>query len=183
MQITNKTAKQVILLNLWLIAFILVLVYFNRVRQSHQFDEIFIEAGNRYNIDPSLISAVVWKESRYDPDVVGAAGEIGLMQLMGPAALEWAEAHQIDNFKKEDLYHPVTNIFAGSWYLSKAAQQWSHKKDPLPYALAQYNAGRSRVIDWTKTRHKSDFDFWSEIPYKTTRRYVRDILQRYRGGV
>ena len=183
MQITKHTAVKIIVLNLWTISFILGISFFITIRKAHRFDDIFVYAGERYGIDPKLISSVVWKESRYKPYAEGAAGEIGLMQVLEPAAREWAEAEDIKDFKVKDLYNPVTNVMSGAWYLAKGVNHWSNKKDPLPYALAQYNAGRSRVLDWTDPPPETDELFWKQIPFPTTKQYVKDILERYRGGI
>ena len=183
MQISKHSALKIILLNLWTISFILAIGFFMTIRKAHRFDDIFVYAGEKYGVDPKLISSVVWKESRYKPFAKGAAGEIGLMQVLEPAAQEWAKAEEIENFEFNHLYNPVTNVLSGTWYLAKAIDHWSIKKDPLPYALSQYNAGRSRVLAWTDPPPETDYLFWQQIPFPTTKRYVKDILEHYRGNI
>jgi soluble lytic murein transglycosylase len=90
-----------------------------------------------------LVKAVVWRESRFDPHKVGTAGERGLMQVSERAANEWARENKIDPFRVEDLFEGKTNLRAGTWYLRRAMQHWEHQPDPLPFALAEYNAGAS----------------------------------------
>ncbi len=151
------------------------------VRHSHKYDELILDMARTRDLDPRLISALIWKESRYDPQAVGKAGEIGLMQVMGPAASEWASAEKIASFDLNDLYDPRTNLLAGTWYLAKAIEDWKEKKDPVPYALAQYNAGRSRVLKWDKALAESEkkVTFIEGIAFPGTKKYVEDIMGKY----
>ena len=152
------------------------------VRHSHKFDELILDMARTRDLDPRLISALIWKESRYDPQAVGKAGEIGLMQVMEPAAREWANAEKVTDFDLNDLYNPRTNLLAGTWYLAKAIEDWKEKKDPVPYALAQYNAGRSRVLKWDKALAESEEQrsFIEGIAFPGTKKNVVDIIGKYR---
>ena len=58
--------------------------------------------------------------------------------------------------------------------------RWSGKVNPVPYALAEYNAGRSNALRWAARDQNDPNVFWNEITYPSTRRYVRDILCNYR---
>ena len=68
-------------------------------------------------MDPRLISAVIWRESRFDASCIGTAGEIGLMQVTEEAAREWAKARGQPAPTKVALFDVRTNIDAGTWYL------------------------------------------------------------------
>lgn len=150
----------------------------------HQYDEIIVQAGNKYGVDPMLIKAIAWRESSFHPQKVGKAGERGLMQIMPAAAGEWARAEKIQNFKLPDLHSPKTNIEAGTWYLKQALGRWSAKDDPVPFALAEYNAGRKRVDRWIRESNMGQRanakDLVGSISFPGTRNYVEDILERYR---
>ena len=99
-------------------------------------------------LDPMLVKAVVWRESRFDPQKFGAAGERGLMQVSEIAAREWAKENRIENFRPEELFDPKTNLEAGAWYLHRAMLHWQKRMNPVPFALAEYNAGASRAQRW-----------------------------------
>src|SRR5712671_6566347 len=58
-------------------------------------------AAQRYGVDPALVKAVVWRESRFNPHVRGRAREIGLMQIQEIAAQEWADAERLPAFEHE----------------------------------------------------------------------------------
>jgi soluble lytic murein transglycosylase len=146
----------------------------------HAYDGIIAAAGREYKVDPKLIRAVIWRESHFNRRCIGARGESGLMQVTPNAAREWAAAAREPIPSRQDLLKPEINIRAGTWYLRRAIQRWSAKANPLPYALAEYNAGRSNVLRWAARDQDDPNVFWNEITYPSTRRYVRDILSNYR---
>lgn len=148
-----------------------------------RYDDLIEQAARRYGASPSLVKAVIWRESRFQPGMLGTRGERGLMQITEGAARDWAKTGKIETFLPTDLLDPKTNIEAGTWYLSKALQHWTVKDDPVPFALAEYNAGRTRVIGWEK---KSGLgggfgaeDLHSVMDFPATRGYVRSIVDRY----
>ncbi len=146
----------------------------------HHYDTAIAEAARTYGVDARLIRAVIWKESRFNSRCVGKAGEIGLMQVTRGAADEWAAASRTTCARNE-LFRPEINIRAGAWYLERAIRYWSSKPNPLPYALAEYNAGRSNTLRWAANDGDDANKFWSAITYPTTRNYIRDIMADYRG--
>ncbi|MCX6997678.1 MAG: lytic transglycosylase domain-containing protein [Kiritimatiellaeota bacterium] len=148
----------------------------------HRFDKLIEQSARRHAVDPRLVSALIWRESRFNPACVGPKKEIGLMQVTETAALEWAQAGHQKPLERRELFLPATNIEAGTWYLARAIRRWSPvRPDPLPFALAEYNAGRSNAQRWAAPDHLTATQFWSHITYPATQRYVQDILQRYRG--
>ncbi len=148
------------------------------------FDGLMRQAAAKRGLDPMLVKAIAWRESSFHPEKVGQAGERGLLQVTEGAALDWARAEHIETFAPADLFDPKTNLDAGTWYLSKAMERWKSKENPLPFALAEYNAGRKRVDRWTGATNMgtkaTGEDLLEAIDFPTTRRYVDDILARYR---
>src|SRR5436305_12377670 len=67
--------------------------------QKH--DRLIRSVAKKYEMDPMLIKAVVWRESRFDPQKIGTAGERGLMQVSEKAANEWAKENKVDSFQVE----------------------------------------------------------------------------------
>jgi soluble lytic murein transglycosylase len=138
-------------------------------------------AAQRYGVDPALVKAIVWRESRFDPKARGRAEEFGLMQLQDAAAREWADAERIVGFEHEHCFSPVTNTLAGTWYLRKLLRRYANTDNPLSYALAEYNAGRGNVIKWTKGEAATNSAlFVEQIGFPGTRAYVREVSARYR---
>jgi soluble lytic murein transglycosylase len=148
----------------------------------HQFDNLIRTVAAAHELDPMLMKAVVWQESRFDPRKIGSAGERGLMQVSERAAREWARETQVADFHSEDLLDPKTNLEAGGWYLRRAFQHWEHQKKPAIFALAEYNAGASRAQRWANNDPDtpiSEQAFRKNIDFPSTRSYVTSVLQRY----
>jgi len=145
----------------------------------HQYDPIITAVAAKHRLDPMLVKAVVWRESRFDRNKYGTAGERGLMQVSGKAANEWVRENKVEDFKLEDLFDPKTNLEAGSWYLRRALDHWQTESDPLPFALAEYNAGASRAQRWVGADGITANQFLENIDFPVTRRYVQLILDRY----
>src|SRR5881394_891576 len=77
-----------------------------------RYDELIRSVATEHHLDPMLVKAVVWRESRFDPKKYGGAGERGLMQVSEKAANEWARENKVDNFRVEKLFDPKTNLEA-----------------------------------------------------------------------
>jgi soluble lytic murein transglycosylase len=138
------------------------------------------ETARAQQVDPRLVYAVIWQESRFDAERVGKAGEIGLMQITTNAAREWAGIPPGDRWPALDLAQPQTNIAIGTWYLARALRRWAGRDDPLPYALAEYNAGPSNARRWAAASGNTATGFIAAITYPTTRRYIAEIQRRCR---
>lgn len=148
------------------------------------YDELIEDLGKKRGIDPMLIKAIVWRESGFHPDKVGTSGERGLMQVSEAAAQDWARDRKADTFVPSDLFEPKINLEIGSWYFAKALAHWRSKDLPIPFALAQYNAGKSRVDRWVAATNMGEQanadDLIGAIDIGSTRRYIQDIAARYR---
>jgi soluble lytic murein transglycosylase len=153
-------------------------------RRYAEYDPLFEAAGKKYGVDPMLVKAIAWKESAFDTRKVGRSGERGLMQVGEAAAKDWARSAKIETFVPTDLFDPKTNLDAGVWYFHRAMERWKSKENPLPFALAEYNAGHSHVEKWiAKTRlgdQTTAEDLLSAMDYPSTRQYIGDITARYR---
>jgi soluble lytic murein transglycosylase len=148
----------------------------------HQYDRLIRSVAAENHVDPLLVKAVVWQESRFDPQKYGLARERGLMQVSEKAADEWARENKIENFRVEELFDPKRNLEAGSWYLHRALQHWGQETNPLPFALAEYNAGASRAQRWAggdDTSGVTPAEFLRKIDFPGTRKYVDSIIERY----
>lgn len=143
------------------------------------YDGEIAAASARHGVDPLLVKAVIWQESRFHPDKIGGDGERGLMQVMEPAAQDWVDALDIETFEPTDLLDPKTNIEVGTWYLAQALRHWSAQEDPLPFALGEYNAGRSRVKRWSGGARMSAEELSEAMDIASTRAYVAAVRNRY----
>ena len=116
------------------------------------YESLIQEAARLYDVDPSLVRAVVRLESAFDPFAVSTAGAQGLMQLM-PALAE--------ELGVQNPFNPRENIFAGTRYLKVLLIE--HNGDET-LALASYNAGPGAVA-----LHDG------VPPFPETQEYVRTI--------
>jgi soluble lytic murein transglycosylase len=147
-----------------------------------QYDRLIRIVGAEHQLDPMLVKAVVWRESRFDPKKYGTRGERGLMQVSEKAANEWARENKVADFGVDQLFDPKTNLEAGTWYLHRAVDHWKLQSDPLPFALAEYNAGASRAHRWNRNgvTDTSARTFLKNIDFPATRKYVESIIDRYK---
>ncbi len=170
---------------LWLIPLLLLLaglVGYWRYYQwrVHRFDGIILSAAKRYGVEPALVKAVVWRESRFNPKARGSRQELGLMQIRTAAASEWVQAERIRDFAPEQLLDPSTNTMAGAWYLARLLRRYQKTDSPIPYTLADYNAGRSNVLRWAKGNGGTNSAaFMDQMDFPGTRKYVLVVAGRY----
>jgi soluble lytic murein transglycosylase-like protein len=134
-----------------------IILDFKPNKRERNYHRIILEAGNRYDVDPALIKAVIMAESGYDPKAVSKKGALGLMQLMPGTA---------DELELEDPFDPFHNVNAGVKYLKGLLNEF---EGDLELAIAAYNAGSKKVRE-----------FNGIPPYKTTRNYVKKVFQYYR---
>jgi soluble lytic murein transglycosylase len=141
------------------------------------YDPQIVSIARATGVDPFLVRALIWRESRFHPDTHGGADEHGLMQVTPEVGQMWAKANKIEDFKDDDLYDPETNIRAGTWYLHRALQRWSQTDDPVTFALAEYNAGRKNALKWVDPVAPLDHTaFLDRITFPGTRLYVEKII-------
>jgi soluble lytic murein transglycosylase-like protein len=125
--------------------------------QRQAIQELIREAAIAYGLDPALVRAVVWVESRYNPYAVSPRGARGLMQLTADTAREVGVTNPFD---------PRQNVFGGVKYLSRLIKR--HDGD-LALALASYNAGPETVRR-----------FGGVPPFTETTEYLSRIRRRFR---
>lgn len=138
-------------------------------------DDIIRQQARDKGLDPTLIAAVIYRESRFRPRE-SAAGAQGLMQILPSTAKYIAHKSGGTEFETGDLATPQINIAYGSWYLAYLLR--TYDGDDLT-ALAAYNAGEGRVNEWLRESGKDGGKITdpAEIPFAETRSYVTDVLK------
>jgi len=117
------------------------------------YDALIDAEARRYNVDASLVSALIRAESNYQPYAVSRKGARGLMQLMP------ATARRLDVRRP---FEPASNVRGGVRYLKELLERFHH--DP-ELVLAAYNAGENAVDE-----------YGGVPPYRETVHYVKRIL-------
>ena len=145
---------------------------------DRSFDKEIAAAAAKYDLDPNLVRAVVYEESRFNPREVGNAGEIGLMQIMPKlAAADWAKANKQPLPTRDELFDPELNLEIGCWYLSDSLKRFKDYKYSTELALARYNAGLSKANSWVpKDKNAPAIN---NITFPGTKKYVTNIMARY----
>jgi soluble lytic murein transglycosylase len=167
---------------------------------THRYDTMIVEVANKYSLDPSLVKAIIYEESFFDPRAQSSQNAMGLMQVTPVVVQEWMIARRTRTLKEamstvratppsegeisfeEALSDPALSLHVGCWYLQTLLNRYGGERDPLPVALAAYNAGPSNVERWASTGDRSALsreEFIARIEFPVTRSYVQKIIERY----
>jgi soluble lytic murein transglycosylase len=138
-------------------------------------DDIIRQQADEKGLDPALIAAVIYEESRFR-DQTSRAGARGLMQIT-PGTADFIADHSGGyRFKQSDLATPQINISYGSYYLRYLIDHYGGSET---LAVAAYNAGLGNVDRWvSKAGGASAFKSAEHIPFPETRAYVENVLER-----
>src|SRR3989440_8450652 len=104
-----------------------------------QHDTLIRMVAAEHQLDPMLVKAVIWRESRFDAQKFGTAGERGLMQGSEKAAGGRARGMKEEKFRAGEMFDPKKNLEARTWDLRPAIEHWQNQAKPVPFALAAYN--------------------------------------------
>ena len=128
-------------------------------------------AAQRNRLDPALVAAVIYVESRFDQSVESRSGAVGLMQVMPATAEDIARTSGGITFVLSDLDTPRINILYGCFYLRRLLDQF---QGSLVDTLAAYNAGAGNVDKWMAAHGHTLREV--DIPFGETRAYVERVL-------
>ena len=118
--------------------------WWDRLWYPLRYDAIVRGHAHHYDLDPALLAAVIYQESKFNAGARSKSGAIGLMQLL-PNTAEGIAVHTGGNaFRVHDLYDPEINVRYGAWYLHHLMQKYGDERT----ALAAYNAGQENVDRW-----------------------------------
>jgi soluble lytic murein transglycosylase len=150
------------------------LAYWRILFPEPYWDTIKAESAKN-NLDPYLVASLIRQESEFNPAVISYANAWGLMQLVPITGKAMAREEGITHFETFQLLNPETNIRLGTRYLRQMLDRFGGVQE---YALAAYNAGDSRVVDWESAGPYQGIDeFVESIPFTQTRDYVEAILR------
>jgi soluble lytic murein transglycosylase len=133
--------------------------WYLRARYPLKYESIIEGHARNYRLEPALIAAVIYRESKFDARAGSEAGAIGLMQLTPATAKGIALRTGGTSFELSDLYDPELNVRYGSWYLRHLLDAYDGN---VRKALAAYNGGRGNVE--------------RGVVYPETREYVNRVL-------
>ena len=139
--------------------------WYARMRYPLEYEHIVRGHAQNYELDPALLAAVIYRESKFDADARSPSGAIGLMQLLPDTAKGIALHTGGSRFRVRDLYDPEINVRYGSFYLRRLLVKYGNERS----ALAAYNAGQSNDDHWLEAGEG--------IPFPETRQYVDKVLE------
>jgi soluble lytic murein transglycosylase len=132
------------------------------------------------HLDPALIAAVIYAETKFDPRQSSAGAE-GLMQILPGTAYFIAHLSGGSRFTASDLATPSINVAYGSYYLRYLLDHYGGNE---MLAVAAYNGGLANVDSWVAQANAAGRALTvAAIPFAETRSYVQRVLtaqQAYR---
>src|SRR6188768_3419332 len=138
--------------------------WYVRLRYPLEYEHIVTGHAENYDLDPALLAAVIYRESKFDANAKSSSGAIGLMQLLPDTAKGIALHTGGSQFEVSDLYDPEINVRYGSFYLRRLLNKYGDTR----LALAAYNAGQANVDEWRANGEG--------IAFPETRQYVDEVL-------
>jgi len=158
--------------------FILHSQWFGRFIFPLPYKELIFTQAQERDLDPYLVAAVIFVESKFDPSAKSDSGALGLMQIM-PTTGKWAaEKIGLEDFREEYLYDPQVNVTIGTWYLANLREEFGNN---LVIMLAAYNGGRGNVKEWLQEElWTGEHNTVEQIPFPETKHYVLRVMAAYK---
>jgi soluble lytic murein transglycosylase len=141
-------------------------------------EDIIRQQARAKDLDPALIAAVIYAESKFRDGQVSSAGAQGLMQLTPATAKYIARLSGGTRFHVRDLGTAQVNISYGAYYLRYLLDRYGGNR---AFALAAYNAGEGNVDRWISAARERDEGLTIDaIPFGETRAYVKRVIDAQR---
>lgn len=138
-----------------------------------KYQDVIRQQAAEKRLDPALIAAVIYAETKFDARTSSAGAE-GLMQILPQTAAYLAHRSGATTFTTADLGTPQVNIAYGSYYLRDLLD---HYHGVTWRAVAAYNGGEANVDGWlAAARARGDRFTIADIPFTETRDYVQRVL-------
>jgi len=147
-----------------------------RMRYPAYYHELVTQEAAQYGFDPLLMIALLRQESLFDTNATSSADARGLSQVMPATGQYIAGTLGMNEFRVSDLNRPYISVKFGVYYL---AEQLKRFNGNAAAALAAYNAGPGRVLDWYKLAGGEIDLFVTAITIEETRTYIERIYGHY----
>ncbi len=148
-----------------------------------KYDDIIKKYASDLKWDWRLLTAQIYKESKFDPKTRSWRGAIGLMQLMPRTAKSYG-------IQPGELIKPEINIMAGTKHLAFLEEEWKAVLDDsleiIKFTLGSYNVGKGHVEDAIRLAEKYGLatNKWDEnvaqmLLNKSIPKYYKDPVVKY----
>ena len=176
----NRNINKIKLASLLLIlSMILIIIIVNTVKLGvhtvypRQYANLVEENAEIFEVDSSLIYALIKTESGFDKDAVSSVGAKGLTQIT-PDTFQWLQTKTGDDSEENELFTPEVSVYYGTYFLDMLLYEFGNTET----AFAAYHAGRGKVNEWlSDPRYSSDGVTLDEIPYEDTAQYVKKVMK------
>ena len=138
-----------------------------RLTHPLEYESTIRKVSEQNDLEPALVAAVVYTESRFNPEAESHREAYGLMQLLPQTAGFVSSRSGIEG----DYRDPQVNLQLGAWYLSYLDGRYDGHERLM---LAAYNSGEGQVDSWVS---EDGFDIERDIPFEETRNYVENVLE------
>ena len=138
--------------------------WYLRARYPLEYEQLVRANARNRDLDPALVAAIIYAESRFDPNARSDAGAVGLMQVLPDTAEFIARKTGGKDFVVADLRDPEINVRYGTWLLDYLRDYYD---GDVWTALAAYHAGPGNVDEWRRTNRG--------IAFPETEAYVREV--------
>ncbi|MDX1993629.1 MAG: tetratricopeptide repeat protein [bacterium] len=150
--------------------------YIARMRYPAYYRDEVLRLAQEYEFDPLLLFALIRHESLFDTYATAAAGEKGLTQVIPDTAAYIAEQLNWPDYQHSDLFRPYAGIAFGAFFLNENLDRFDGN---IYAALAGYNAGPGRAIDWLEISGGDPDLFMAAITIESTQLYVQRIYSHH----
>ena len=135
------------------------------------YGQTICDAAMAQNVDPVWLHAIIWQESRYNPNARSGAAARGLMQFIPETAQAVAASAGMSEVTLDKLYDPAISIQLGAKYWSTLLGQLNSPE----MALAAYNGGPDNVEKWRSKASDPEL-FVADIGFAETKKYVLAVF-------
>jgi len=133
-----------------------------------RYKDLILEQAKKYKLEPALLAAIVYEESKFSPESRSPAGAVGLMQVM-PETAAWASREIRRPELAAQLTEPAANLAIGSWYFHYLLDRYHNRA----LALAAYNGGQRNLEHWlARNAGRKPAEVVERIPFSETRAFV-----------
>lgn len=176
----NRNVNKLKLISLLLIlSVVLIIIVVNAVKLGvqtvypRQYAELVEENAKDFEIDPSLLYALIEAESGFDKNAVSSVGAKGLTQIT-PETFQWLQTKTGESYEENALFVPEISVYYGAFFLNMLLEEFGNTET----ALAAYHAGRGKVNEWlADPRISPDGEALENIPYEDTAGYVKKVVK------
>jgi soluble lytic murein transglycosylase len=150
---------------------------FYKIYYPELYHEWIVQETTKNDIpDPHLVKALIYHESRYNPNAISSRGAIGLLQVMPEVLGQYRHESGEKDLAIDDLFDPYINIQIGCYKLNKNIEELHH----LIPALLSYNADIKKVKQWIPYTSGLPFDIYIEqVPFIQTQVFFKRVYETY----